>query len=396
MSLPAVKKSLEQPAPHGLAALRPYEICSRCVMDTSDPEIQFDAEGVCNHCRSFSERVSTRVAKGAEGEAQLAQLVERIKRDGKGKEYDCIVGVSGGVDSTYVAYKTKKLGLRPLAVHFDNGWNSELAVHNIEKVLNSLGIDLFTYVVDWAEFKDLQLSFLKASTPDSEIPTDHAIFGVLLNVALQHGIKYVISGTNFNTEGVYIEQWGYGHNDWSYIRELHRQFGSIPLKTFPHYGLMKLAWAIGVRRTRFISLLNYLDYDKAEAMAVLEKELGWRAYGGKHHESIYTRFFQSYILPRKFGIDKRRSHLSALIFSSAGAYTREKALKELEQPICSPQLLEDDKQFVIKKLAVSEEEFARILNLPIRSFRDFRSNYQLVKLFRRIQYFLRQTRLIYR
>ena len=285
---------------------RQYQICTRCVMDTSDPDISFDAHGVCNHCIGYDQLVSRQLLTGAEGTDALGRIAETIREEGKGKPYDCIVGVSGGVDSTYVAYVVKKLGLRPLAVHLDNGWNSELAVKNVENVLKKLGIELFTFVIDWEEFKDLQLAFLRASTPDSEIPTDHAIFSLIYRMAAKFKVRYVLPGFNARTESHLPAAWSQGHYDWKYIKSVHDRFGRVPLATFPHVNLAQFTW---YRLTqRWVSVLNYVDYVKKDAMQVLEKELGWRYYGGKHYESIYTRFYQGYILPRKFGYDKRRTH----------------------------------------------------------------------------------------
>ncbi|MDW9405651.1 N-acetyl sugar amidotransferase, partial [Pseudomonas soli] len=291
--------------------------CTRCVMSNEvDVLIRFDEHGVCHHCHRYDELLATRVFSGMEADRRLADLTEKIKKSRKSNsQYDCLIGVSGGVDSTYVAYLVKQLGLRPLAVHFDNGWNSELAVNNIEKVLRKLDIDLVTYVVDWKEFRDLQLSFLKASVPDGEIPTDHAIFALLWETAAKHKIKYIISGMNFATESISVPNWSYGHSDWKYIKDVHRVHGSVPLKSYPHFGFIKLFYYNFIRGIRNVSVLNYVDYNKERVMRTLQDELGWVYYGGKHYESIYTRFFQGYILPSKFNIDKRYGHCSVLIIA---------------------------------------------------------------------------------
>jgi N-acetyl sugar amidotransferase len=344
-------------------------------MDTSDPEIEFDANGVCNHCHTYDRMIKKSVLSGAEGQRRLGALVERIKREGAGKQYDCIIGVSGGVDSTFVAYKVKQLGLRPLAVHLDNGWDSELAVSNIHKGLNTLNIDLHTHVMDWEEFRDLQLSFLKASTPDSEIPSDHAIFALLYQMADKTGVRYVLTGLNVRTESHLPAAWSQGHIDWKYIQSVHRQFGTVPLKTFPYVDLATfLRYSV---TQKWIGLLNYLDYNKAEAMQVLEKELGWKYYGGKHYESIYTRFYQGYILPRKFGFDKRRTHLSSLICS--GEISRAEALEKLKEEIYPLALQEEDLAYVIKKFGLTKSEFDAVMNAPKKSFWDFPSYGRLRK-----------------
>jgi N-acetyl sugar amidotransferase len=364
--------------------------CARCIMNSAvDPAIQFDGNGVCNHCLRNDALQQARRSKGAEGQAALARLVDRIKASGRGQEYDCIIGVSGGVDSTYVAYLVKQLGLRALAVHFDNGWNSELAVKNIEHALNKLGIDLYTYVVDWPEFRDLQVAFLKASTPDGEIPTDHGIFALLWREASRRGIRYIISGMNFATEAISIPDWAYGHSDWRYIKDVHRRFGTTRLTTYPHFSPGYLFYVNAIRRVRTVSILNYLDYRKEEAMALLQEKLGWRYYGGKHHESIYTRFYQGYVLPRKFGIDKRYGHLSDLI--NAGQMTREAALKELAAPPYPEELQQQDLAYVTKKLGLTAQQFEEIMRAERKSFRDYRNSFGLVQLMRRTVNWLRKS-----
>lgn len=353
-----------------------YRICIRCLMDTSDPEIFFDEGGVCNHCHDYDRLITQKSIRGEAGKKYLERLVEKMKRDGRGKPYDCLIGVSGGVDSTYVAFLVKQLGLRPLAVHMDNGWDSELAVKNIEEALKRLGIDLYTEVLDWEEFKDLQVAFLKASTPDSEIPSDHAIWAVLGDMADKLKIKYIVSGFNVRTETHLPRAWSYGHFDWKYIRSVYKQFGrGSRLKTFPHIGFFTYYRRLLTHRR--VDILNYIDFDKAEAMKILENELGWRYYGGKHHESIYTRFYQGYILPTKFGFDKRRCHFSSLICS--GELTREEAIKELEKPTYAPSTQEEDREYVVKKLGLSEAEFEAIMTEQKKSFWDYPSYTRIVE-----------------
>jgi len=336
-------------------------------MDTTDPDIVFDEAGICHHCRAYDAQVAARVISGERGKRHVEKIVDEISRAGKGMQYDCIIGVSGGVDSSYVAYAVKKLGLRPLAVHLDNGWDSELAVKNIENLLKIVGIDLYTEVLDWEEFKDLQLAFLKASTPDSEIPTDHAIFAILDKMARKLGVKYVISGVNTRTETHMPPEWSQGHGDWLYIKSVHRRFGTLPLKTYPHMGFFDTRRFAG----HVVEILNYLDYVKSDAMKVLQEDLGWKYYGGKHYESIYTRFYQGYLLPRKFGYDKRRAHLSSLICS--GQTTRDAALEELKIETYARDMQEADREYVIKKFGITEAEFEAILNAPPKSFWDYPS-----------------------
>jgi len=337
-------------------------------MDTSDPDIVFDQAGVCNHCHQ-RDALMARLPQGEQARRELEKLVEQIRREGRGRDYDCIIGVSGGVDSTYVALKTKELGLRPLAVHLDNGWDSELAVSNIQKALQKLEIELYTYVMDWEEFKDLQLSFLRASTPDSEIPSDHAIVAIMRQMAEKVGTRYILTGYNLRTETHLPAAWSRGHMDWKYIREVQKQFGHCELKSFPHmdfltYNRYRLA-------QKMIDVLNYFDYSKKDAMQVLQKELDWQYYGGKHYESIYTRFYQGYILPKKFGYDKRRTHLSSLICS--GEITRAEALADLEINPYSEQLQLEDRDYVIKKFGLTGAEFDEIMCLPQKTIWDYAS-----------------------
>lgn len=359
-----------------------YRVCRQCIMDTSDPDIVFDAQGICNHCHRFELVAAKRLIPLAERPGRLATLVDSIKRRGRDREYDCVIGVSGGVDSTYVAWLTHELGLRPLAVHFDNGWNSELAVANIEKALNLLKLDLFTYVVDWPEFRDLQLSFLKASTPDGEVPTDHAIMALLYQSAIKHRIRHILLGVNVNSEAIMPLKWGYGYSDYRYISAVHRQFGRVPLKTFPHYTLSQLFSYMFVKKLEIVSILDYVDYQKRDAMQTIQNSLGWVYYGGKHYESIYTRFFQSYVLPRKFNIDKRRAHYSNLVL--AGQMSREEALSAMSEPVYHDQGLKEDLTYAIKKLGLTEREFDAIMSLPAKTFLDYPNSYRRIETAKRL------------
>lgn len=344
-------------------------VCTRCIMDTTDPDITFDEKGVCNHCHRYDSVSMTRLVPVEERDARLGQLVAEIKQAGQGKKYDCIIGVSGGVDSTYVAWLVKELGLRPLAVHLDNGWNSELAVANIEKTLKTLDIDLYTHVLDWNDFKNLQISFLKASTPDGEVPTDHAIFALLYQLAAKYGLRHVITGTNVVSEAILPEKWGYGYFDWRYVRSVHRLFGRSKLSNYPHFSLAGLAYFVFFRRVRMVSILNYVEYDKKTAMDILENRLGWIYYGGKHYESIYTRFYQAYILPKKFDIDKRKAHYSNLVLS--GQMTRAEALEAMKEPVYPERLLEEDREYAMKKLGLTEDAFDAIMRAPRKTFEDY-------------------------
>lgn len=350
---------------------REYRICSRCLMDTSDPDIRFLEDGSCNHCNDFLVQ-RARFTPGPNLDGQLASMVDEIKEHGQGRPYDCVVGVSGGVDSTYVAYIAKELGLRPLAVHLDNGWNSELAVHNIEHTLSVLGIDLHTVVLDWETFRELQKSFLLASVTDAEIPTDHAIRAALWHVASKYGIKYLLNGRNHSTEGILPWSWTYNALDWRYIQGVHQSFSRHSLRQYPHTNLAEILYRASITRFKNVGILDYVPYDKKIAMQVLIDKLGWRDYGGKHYESIYTRFFQGFILPTKFGIDKRRAHLSVLVCT--GQLSREQALETLREPPLVPEMAREDREFVEQKLELSRVEFDRILTTQPRTWREYPNN----------------------
>jgi N-acetyl sugar amidotransferase len=340
-------------------------------MDTSDPDISFDANGVCNHCRRYDTLVKQHVLTGDDAERSLNAIVERIKRDGLNKEYDCIIGVSGGADSTYNAYIAKKLGLRPLAVHLDNGWNAELAVCNIERTLTNLGIDLDTYVIDWDEFRDLQLSYLKSGIINIEALTDHAIWAILYRVAGDMGIKHILLGTNLVTEGILPQSWGYDNKDSVNIRDIHRRYGTVRLKTFPILTMPRFLYYHYVKGIRAASFLNYVSYVKRDVKPFLNEELGWKDYSGKHGESMFTYFYQSYILPRRLRVDKRRAHLSCLV--CAGEIARQEALQELKKPLFAEDELRENREYVIKKLGLTEEQFESYMDLPVRSHLDFRT-----------------------
>jgi N-acetyl sugar amidotransferase len=358
-----------------------YQICSRCIMDTSDPEIAFDPDGFCNHCTEALARMKAQLLPAPLREEALGRLVDAVRRDGKGKDYDCVIGISGGVDSTMTAYTVKSLGLRPLAVHFDNGWNAELAVDNIKKALDILKIDLHTFVVDWEEFRDVQLSFLRASLANCEIPTDHAIFALLWRTASETGLRFILTGSNVATEAIMPLAWGHYHQDLRHLRAVHERFGGLPMRTLPTISLGHYLYFVFAKGIRQIPFLNYIDYNRDSAKRLLEEKLGWRDYGYKHYESVWTRFFQGHYLPSKFGFDKRRAHLSTLICS--GQMTREEALARMRAPVYDEALLRQDLQFVLKKFKLSPEEFDALLKAPKREAREFPSHLFLFHRLRR-------------
>jgi len=347
-----------------------YRQCSVSVLDTiDDPHMRFDELGRSHYYHDFQRAYRDRVLTGSAGRARLEAIASKIQNEGKGKPYDCVMGLSGGVDSTYVAYLAKDLGLRPLAVHFDNGWNSELAVKNIENIVNRLDFDLFTYVINWEEFRDLQLSYLKASVVDIEVITDHAIFATMYRLAAKHGVKHLLSGTNVVTEHVLPPHWIYTKTDHVNIQSIHRSYGTVPLRTFPFMDLKVKKYYQLMLGIESHSILDSVEYEKEAVKQLITRKLGWRDYGGKHYESVFTRFYQGYILPRKFGIDKRKAHLSNLIF--AGQMTKDDALAELQKPIYEPTQLDRDYDYVTKKLGLTADEFEALMQLPPRQHRDF-------------------------
>ncbi|PWG05526.1 N-acetyl sugar amidotransferase [Polaribacter aquimarinus] len=351
------------------------KICAKCVLDNTVPEIIYDEKGVCNYCKIHQELIDI-YPLGKEGEEIMNQLSQKIKIKSRSNKYDCIVGVSGGTDSTYLLYYVVKiLKLKPLAVHFDNGWNSDIAVKNIKNATNKLGVDLYTHVANWEEFKDLQISFLKASTPDAEVPTDFVIFSVLYNLAKKEKVKYIIEGHSFRAEGTTPIGWTY--LDARYIKNVQRKFGSKRIKSFPIISLFKLLNYTFIKKIKTVRPLEYLDYSKPKAQELIKRELGWQDPGGHHHESIYTKFFQSYYLPEKFNIDKRKRELSAKIRS--GILTRQEALSELKVNYPVEKGIVD---YVIKKLGISEEEFKLIMNSKVKSFVDYNTYFSLIQFFR--------------
>ena len=358
---------------------RDYRVCVRCVMDTTHLEIEFDAGGQCNFCRGFDVFVGSRRPTETVLLSQLDFQLQAIRRAGEGRSHDCVLGVSGGVDSSYLALKCKDWGLRPLLVSFDNGWNSELANHNIERLVDALGFDLYTHVVDWSEFSQLQRSFLRADVANLEIPSDHGIFACIYRTAHAQGIRWLLSGVNQSTEACVplesdgrlrpLTSYGYRYGDLVHLKAIHRRFGGGSLSTFPMMGFFGREWLERTGQIRRFDPLNYIRYVKYEAIRELQQRIDWKPYPGKHFESVITRFHQCYILPRKFGVDKRKLHLSGLIWS--GQLIRADAVAKLSAPPCSAELLAHDREFFIKKLELTESEFESIMQAPPRSSLEY-------------------------
>lgn len=333
-----------------------YNQCSRCVMDNlNDSNILFDENNYCNYCSDYFSHIDNETTTEKYNSKNLESLIQKIKDENKNKKYDCIVGISGGIDSAFLVYKLVEFGLRPLAVHYDNGWNSEIATQNIEMLLKKLNVDLYTYVNDWEEFKDVQLSFFKAGVIDIELITDHAILAVFNKAVEKYGVSYVFSGHNVATESILPSDWYHWKLDGLNIKAIHKKFGNGRLKTLPTLNYMTLYKQWKLNRITKIDLLNYISYNKEQAEAILIDKVGWKNYGSKHSESIFTRFYQNYILPVKFNVDKRKAHLSSLICSNQ--ITRENALKELQENTWDTEQTKLDKEYVIKKLGVLEEVF---------------------------------------
>ena len=353
--------------------------CPRCVMDLSDPDITIGPNS-CSHCERATDLLGFLPASAEEEAERLGAIARKvIARRGVGSDYDCIVGLSGGVDSSYVALLASGMGLRVLGVHFDNGWNSEIAVSNIESVCRGLDIDLMTYVINWEEFRDLQRAFLKASVIDVEMVTDHAIMAALFRLSGEQKVPFILSGTNIATESIMPATWVWPKQDLRNIRAIHRRFGSVPLATYPTLGIMR--WTLA-RYTPlgpdYVELLNNVRYRRDAAIATLERDLGWRPYGGKHFESTFTRFYQAVLLPRKFKVDKRTAHLSNLIVN--GEISRDDALDELAKPSLSSDEVEADTRFVQKKLGFTTEEFDRILDDEARRHDSYLSSARVLAL----------------
>lgn len=339
-----------------------YQICTNCVMDTSASEITFDENGKCNFCNDFEVLARKTIWRPLDVRLkELSDSVKKIKELGKSDKYDCLIGLSGGVDSSYLCYWAKQEGLRPLVVHFDNGWNSELATMNIESIIQKTGFDLYTYVINWEDFKDLQLSYIKASVIDIEVPTDQLIFASLYRIARKYKIKSIINGNNISSEAILPRSWIYADKlDIVNLTAIHKKFGTRKLKNFPKLGLTRQYVYSTLFKMFSVSPLNLLDYDKNKAKELLIREFGWRDYGGKHYESVFTRFYQGYILPHKFKVDKRRAHLATMV--AAHLMERNAALEELNQPTYDLELQKQDYEYALKKFDISREEFEKYMS----------------------------------
>lgn len=352
--------------------MRPYMICTNCVMDTSDSAIQFDADGVCDHCRSFKSDVAPHWHPDDKGKEIFRGTVERIRESGKGKPFDSIIGLSGGLDSSYLLHlAVTEFGMRPLVFHVDGGWNTDIAVNNIQMLVEKLGLDLYTEVINWEEMRDFQLAFFKSGVPHLDIPQDHAFIATLYHFANKNNIKYILNGGNFATECVRNPlEWLYYGTDMAQLRDIHRRFGSRELKTYPFSSILfHKVYLRYMRGVQVVKPLNYLPYTKQIATETLERVYGWKAYPQKHFESRFTRFYEGYWLPTRFGYDTRRVQFSSLILT--GQMTREEALSRLEKPAYDPDAIAEEFDYIATKLGITPEELRGYHEMPLKTYKDY-------------------------
>lgn len=362
-------------------AVRPYQVCSSCIMDTSDANVTFDSRGWCDYCNNYHTNILPHWHTDARGAAVIDRQMDEVRRRGKGRDHDCLIGISGGVDSSYVTYLAKeRFGLRPLLFHVDAGWNSQQAVNNVEKLVDGLGVDLHTEVVDWLEMQDLQLAFFKAQVPHVDTPQDHAFFAGLYNFAAKHDFKYILTGANYSTECVREPlEWHYHASDLRQLKDIHARFGTRPLRTFPTADILTFkVYYRYVKGVQVLKPLNYVPYIKEDAMQLLVDKYGWQKYAHKHYESRCTRFYEGYWLPTKFGYDKRRAHFSSLILT--GQLTRDDALKKIAQQAYDAETIAQDFEYIATKLDLSVEELKAIMAGPNKTFRDYKNAMGLMDL----------------
>jgi len=348
--------------------------CTKCLLSDADTkQITFNDDGICSYCQFFDQQVAS---LPADKTLFLNKKVDEIKAKGKNQKYDCLLGLSGGLDSSYMAFLAKQLGLRPLVIHLDNGWNSDIAVKNIEKICDKLDFELYTYVIDWDEFMTLQKAYLRAGVIDIEVLTDHAIYAILYKLANKFNIKYTLNGYNYETEAIMPKGWTYNKRDFSNIKDIAAQYAkNFKFKTFPSIDFYKSLYYFWFVKLESFYMLNYVDYDKSKAKEFLIKEVDWTDYGGKHFESVFTKFYQSYILPIKFGIDKRKAHYSNLI--CAGKMTKPEAQEIISQALYKDSELAEDKEYILKKLKMDEAEFDNLMKQPPKSHNDFKTDQPL-------------------
>lgn len=355
-----------------------YQICTRCVMDTTDEDITFDTNGNCNHCTNFLEELKTHTYIPTVSEQQWQTTLQSIKEKGKGKKYDCLIGISGGVDSCYTAHLCKEYGLRPLLMHLDNGWDTEISVKNVKTMVEKLGFDYVSYVIDWNEFREIQLAFLKSSIVDLEMPTDIAILASNYQTAIKYDIPTILSGGNFSAEGILPLRWGYHvYDDMKLYKHIVKKYSKVKLKKVPTVGLWQTFYYKMVKGIKTYYPLNYYPFDKDHARQFLMENYGWQNYGGKHHESTITAFWQSFVMPTKFNMDYRMATLSSQI--CAGQITRGEAIEKLQETPFNTEKVEADKSYIAKKYGISKEELENYLAQPPKTYADFPNQKKLVE-----------------
>lgn len=351
-----------------------HQICTNCVMDTTDSKITFDDKGVCDHCNTFYKDILPNWHTDERGDKALKQIIAKIKKEGEGKDFDCLMGMSGGIDSSYLLYAMKeKYGLRPLVFHVDAGWNSQIAVNNIERLVDGLGLDLYTEVINWEEIKDLQLAFFKSGVPHVDTPQDHAFFATMYKFASKHKIKYILTGGNYSTECVRNPlEWMYYQSDSIQLKDIYKKHGTGKLKDYPVTNILwHKVYLPYIKRIKLIRPLDFIPYDKDEAMQFLVDKYGYQKYPQKHFESRFTRFYESYWLPEKFGYDTRKVQYSSLILTNQ--MTREEALEKLSKPAYDPDTIHHDFEFVATKLGISVEELQSYMDAPNKTYKDYKS-----------------------
>ena len=360
---------------------RIYQICNNCVMDTSDSQITFDKKGVCDHCNDYHQNVIPNWHTDERGRKELEILVTKIKESGKKRDFDCLLGLSGGVDSSYMLHlAVKEFGLRPLVFHVDGGWNSELAVHNIQVMIDKLGLDLYTEVINWEEMKDFQLAFFKSGVPHIDIPQDHAFVATLYHFADKYNIKYIVNGGNISTECVRNPmEWLYYGTDMAQLSDIRKRFSTNEMKTYPFSSIFRhKIYLRYIRGVKVVKMLNYRPYIKTDALKMLEKEYDWKPYPQKHFESRFTKFYEGYWLPERFGFDTRRVQYSSLILT--GQMTREEALEKLKKPAFDPNTIEDEFNYISTKLGITSEELKHYFKMPKKFYWDYKNQVSIFKL----------------
>lgn len=368
---------------------KPQRACANCVMDTTDSKITFDEKGVCDHCRRFYSDVLPNWHTDVRGKKELESIVKKIKNDGKGRDFDCIMGMSGGADSSYMLHlAVKEFGLRPLVFHVDGGWNSQIAVDNINVMINKLGLDLFTEVINWKEMQNFQLVYFKSGLANIDVPQDHAFVATLYNFAQKHKIKYILNGGNFSTECVRNPmEWLYYGTDMAQIRDILKRFGRVPMKTYPFSSVLRHKLYLRyVKQIQVIKPLNYRPYIKSEAMQFLQDEYGWQPYPQKHFESRFTKFYEGYWLPKKFGYDTRKVQYSSLILTKQ--MTRDEAIEKLKKPAITEDEARQEFEYIATKLGITIDELQSYMDAPNKTYQDYKNQEAMFSMGAKVMRFL--------